>query len=510
MENYIIYLRKSRKDDPNLTIDEVLTKHEMDLQEYALTHFGYRIPEKNIMREVCSGETINDRPVMTKLLKMLETGEVTGVLCMNVSRLSRGDLLDAGRIVQAFLYTNTLAITIAMTYDLSNKTHRSLFERELTMGNFYLETVKDTLQTGTIRSVKSGNYLGSYAPYGYEKWNYGKTHTLKPHPIEAPYLKMMFEMFGIDKVGCTTIANKLNDLGARTRTGTLFNENTVRQMLDNEVYIGKVRYGYKKSTKVLIDGEVVKKRKRDYSKGYLTADGKHEPLISKELWDMVQERRGLNPKGKSTSKLQNPLAGLLKCGKCKTAITKTDYRGKDGKLTRPSRYNCRNHYNCDNVSSNVDTVIEAVIDGLKTYLEDFEVKVTMTAEKELKHSEELVISLKKQIADTKKKQNDICDFLEQGIYTVEMFISRKEKLLADLTRLEAALVEAEKVSPKIEKDRVIITSLHKAIDMLKDQSISAKLKNDFLKTFIEVIWYEKTGNNSNGGQSEMNLDIVLK
>jgi hypothetical protein len=162
------------------------------------------------------------------------------------------------------------------------------------------------------------------------------------------------------------------------------------------------------------------------------------------------------------------------------------------------------------VSSNTDAVIEGVIDGLKAYLEDFEVKINLTAEKELKNSEELVISLKKQIAETKKKQNDICDFLEKGIYTVEMFIARKEKLLDDMNRLEAALVEAEKVSPKIEKDRVIITSLHKAIDMLKDDSISAKLKNDFLKTFIEVIWYEKRGNNRNDGKSEMDLDIVLK
>ena len=267
MENYIIYLRKSRQDDPNESVEEVLAKHETRLQEYALTNFGYRIPEKNIMREIGSGETIADRPVMVKLLKMLESGDVTGVMCANVSRLSRGDLLDAGRVVQSFLLTNTLIITPEMTFDLNDKMKRDYFERQLTMGNYYLEFNKEILQTGTIMSIKSGNYLGSYAPYGYEKWSFGKTHTLKPHPVEAPYLKMIFEMYGVDKVGCTTIANKLNDLGARTRTGTLFNENTVRQMLDNEVYIGKVRYGYKKSTKVLIDGEVVKKRKRDYSRG---------------------------------------------------------------------------------------------------------------------------------------------------------------------------------------------------------------------------------------------------
>jgi hypothetical protein len=511
MENYIIYLRKSRQDDPNETVEEVLKKHESRLQEYALTHFGYRIPEKNIMRELASGETIADRPVMTKLLKMLETGTVTGVLAMNVSRLSRGDLLDAGRIVQAFLYTNTLFITPMATYDLKDKRDKDYFEMELTRGSYYLEFTKEVLHLGRVASVKNnGSYLGSYAPYGYEKMKIGKVPSLKPHPVEAPYLKMIFKMYGEDKLGCTTIANKLNSLGAVTRNGGLFNENTVRQMLDNEVYIGKVRYGYKKTTKVLVDGEVVKKRNRDYSRGYLIADGKHEPLVSQELWEKVQERRGQNPKGNSHKELQNPLAGLLKCAKCKTAITQTIYRNKSGESYRKTRYTCRNHYNCDNVSSNTDAVIEGVIEGLKTYLEDFELRINLTAEKELKNSEDLVTSIRKQIAETKKKQNDICDFLEKGIYTVEMFIARKEKLLDDMNRLEAALVEAEKISPKIEKDRVIITSLHKAIDMLKDDSISAKLKNDFLKTFIEVIWYEKRGNNRNDGKSEMDLDIVLK
>ena len=52
----IIYLRKSRSDDPALTVEEVLFKHETQLQEYALTVFGDHIPEYNIFREVVSGE----------------------------------------------------------------------------------------------------------------------------------------------------------------------------------------------------------------------------------------------------------------------------------------------------------------------------------------------------------------------------------------------------------------------------------------------------------------------
>lgn len=60
-EEYIIYLRKSRQDNENETIEEVLARHEKQLQEYAIKTFGYRIKEENIYREIVSGETIEDR-----------------------------------------------------------------------------------------------------------------------------------------------------------------------------------------------------------------------------------------------------------------------------------------------------------------------------------------------------------------------------------------------------------------------------------------------------------------
>ena len=59
----IMYLRKSRSDDPYMTVEEVLARHERQLQEYALSSFGSIIPEERIFREVVSGETIADRPV---------------------------------------------------------------------------------------------------------------------------------------------------------------------------------------------------------------------------------------------------------------------------------------------------------------------------------------------------------------------------------------------------------------------------------------------------------------
>ena len=116
--NVIIYLRKSRSDDPSMSVDEVLAKHESILQEYAINNYGSPIPEEQIYREVCSGETIADRPVMLQVMRLIEARIYGGVLVVEPQRLSRGDLEDCGKIINAFRYTETLVVTPPKTYDL--------------------------------------------------------------------------------------------------------------------------------------------------------------------------------------------------------------------------------------------------------------------------------------------------------------------------------------------------------------------------------------------------------
>ena len=108
---YIMYLRKSRADDPNESIDEVLAKHERILQNYALLNYKSKIPEENIYREVVSGETIDDCPEINHVFERIQDKECRGVLVVDPQRLSRGDLIDCGTILRLFKYTNTLIVT---------------------------------------------------------------------------------------------------------------------------------------------------------------------------------------------------------------------------------------------------------------------------------------------------------------------------------------------------------------------------------------------------------------
>ena len=73
-------------DSPDMSVEEVLRKHEEMIQQYASTHFHSPIPEKNIFREVVSGETIDSRPQIKNLLKMIESEQFKAVLVVEPQR----------------------------------------------------------------------------------------------------------------------------------------------------------------------------------------------------------------------------------------------------------------------------------------------------------------------------------------------------------------------------------------------------------------------------------------
>ena len=123
-DEIIIYLRKSRADNPAESVEEVLEKHETILQDFARQTWTYQIPESNIYREVVSGETIEARPMMQAIISLIELPQYKAILAVEPQRLTRGDLVDCGTIINSLRYTNTLMITPSFSYDLNIKQDR--------------------------------------------------------------------------------------------------------------------------------------------------------------------------------------------------------------------------------------------------------------------------------------------------------------------------------------------------------------------------------------------------
>lgn len=244
-EEVIAYLRKSRSDEPNLTVEEVLKKHEEILNDWSSNHLGGVVPEENKFREIVSGETIEDRPKIKEVLKLIENPKIKAVLVVEVQRLSRGDLEDAGRIIKLLRYTNTLVITPTKTYDLQDEYDRDFFERELKRGNEFLEYQKRIMGRGRLLSVQQGNFIGSIAPYGYEKVivkdGNRKCPTLKIKENEAEVVRMIFDMYVNQDMGRSSICNRLDNMLIPPPKGVHWSASALKDLLENIHYIGKVK-----------------------------------------------------------------------------------------------------------------------------------------------------------------------------------------------------------------------------------------------------------------------------
>ena len=116
-EEVLDYLRKSQTDDPALTVEEVLAKHEEILDNLSMQYLGALVPEQNKFREIVSGETLKDRPEINKVLRLIESPKYKAIKCVEPQRLTRGDLEDIGRLMKLPKHTNTLVITQERVYD---------------------------------------------------------------------------------------------------------------------------------------------------------------------------------------------------------------------------------------------------------------------------------------------------------------------------------------------------------------------------------------------------------
>ena len=214
LDMLIIYLRKSRKDMDYFKdepIEKTLQRHEKDLQDFIIGIFGKPIPEYNIYREVASGDTIENRPVMQEVLSIIENDDKKAVVCIEIERLARGNTIDQGIIAQTFKYTGTKIVTPMKIYDLDNEDDLSYFEDGLYQSRKYLKYTKRILSRGRVRSVKEGNYVGSVLPYGYNKIKIPneKGFMLIENESESKVIKIMANLF-LDGLN-TTYTVKEND-----------------------------------------------------------------------------------------------------------------------------------------------------------------------------------------------------------------------------------------------------------------------------------------------------------
>lgn len=497
-EEVIGYLRKSQSDDPLLSVEEVLANHERILDEWAERNLGAKVPEENKFREVVSGETISGRPEMQKVLRLIESPKYKAIMVVEPQRLSRGDLEDIGRMMKLLKHTNTFVITPQRMYDLRDEYDWDAFERELKRGNDYLNYTKKILNRGRLLSVAAGNYIGNVPPYGYDKDvvmdGKKKCHTLKINEEQAEVVRMIFDMYVNQDMGRVNICHRLDELGIKPPRGKHWSQEGMWDMISNIHYIGKVRWNFRKTEYVVEDGEIKATRKTQKIGEYLVYDGKHPAIISEELFNAAQEKKGRNPRSKKKTKVRNPLAGLVYC-RCGRAMSLRIYKKKDGSERSPSRLLCDGQVHCKTGSCLYDEMLSRVIKILEDCIEDFEIRLKNDEGDSAKLHTKLIKNLEKRKEELEAKElaqweaqadPDPAKRMPQHI-----FQKLNEKLLAEKEEVRQALCKAYESMPEPVDYQEKLMRFRDALNALLDPNVDAQKKNTLLKQCIERIEYHR-------------------
>ncbi len=516
---YYAYLRKSRADrDAEAHGEgETLLRHEKILEGLS-SKLGITISK--FYREIVSGETIQDRPVVQELLQDISNGKCDGVLVVEVERLARGDTSDQGTIAKYFKFSDTLIITPLKIFDPTDEYDEEYFEFGLFMSRREYKTINRRIQRGRIASVQEGKWIASTAPYGYERIKIpgNKGYTLQIIPEQAEIVRLVFHLYlygekqpdgSSKRLGRFLICKKLDAMGIKPAVSEKWSVSTIKDMLQNPVYIGKVCWGKDIEKKVITNGTT--KKIRIKNPDFQMYDGLHPAIIPNDIFSKAQELAHSKAAAPITSNkiLKNPLSGIIKCGKCGSLLTRAVSNTKDNyyNLRCPNR-------DCDNVSAPLYLIEQKLLEALRDWLEGYELEW----EKEGHAFNESVIkenslhNYEKELQLAKGQQERTYDLLEQGIYTPDVFQSRL-KTISD--KIQAITTEISNLKRSIEEEQKIAYALNTFIPRFRHildvyfHTESILAKNEMLKSILDHAEYTKEERNRKFSRDNANFKLTI-
>lgn len=514
---YFAYLRKSREDrEAELHGDgETLKRHHRMLDDLAKYH---NIKITKFYSEVVSGETIASRPQMLAMLDDIESLNPDGVLVVEIERLARGDTRDQGLVLETFKYSGTKIITPMKIYDPTNEQDEEYAEFGLFMSRREYKTINRRLKNGKIASFNEGKWTGNKAPYGYERMKLAdqKGFTLKIVPEKADIVRLIFQMFVFGTpesdnipVGTSKICRILDDMHISPPSAGTWQPCTIRDILGNPAYIGKVHTGRRRCQKQTSNGVV--KISRPISKDIKIADGIHSAIVDETLYFKAQEKRNANYQKPFFEGIKNPLAGLVYCSVC----GKSMYRRPAGNRCKEDMIQCTTH-GCPTSASYYHFIEEKLLLSLNKWLDDYRIQVgdispeNYTRQLNLLKSQLNTAQAESEIS--KKQLSRAMDLLEKDVYSVEMFQQRaselNEKIALSSRSISDLSVKIDSLRTRASQKEEVISRWERVLS-LYPQVDDPAVKNALMKELLDRIEYSKPhkGNRQNGGMDQFTLKL---
>lgn len=346
MENAYMYTRVS-------TVIQV-DGFSLDAQEQEIRAFA-KMRDINIVSKYSdegkSGKNAEHRPAFNQMMEDIRSKKdnVRYVLVFKLSRFAR-NTSDTAKYLQELASYGVGLLGVKDGIDTSTTTGKMIANIMGAVAEVELENIHEQTLAGRQQKARSGLWNGAQAPFGYAIEN----KKLVICPEEAETVREIFSLYTEEGQSIQYITKKLNDENVQrqqrgnTRFST-FTTRTVRSILKNPVYAGKIAYGRRHTVKVEGTNNETKVVKQNDESKIIIVDGLHEAIISQDIFEKAGARLNENTahrKTRSDSTTVYPLTGLIRCPDCGknifgySAPPRPKKNGKEGFYPRYISYRC--------------------------------------------------------------------------------------------------------------------------------------------------------------------------
>ena len=432
--------------------------------------------------EGISGKNITERPQINRLIDDINSGKVNNVLVFKVDRLTRSirDLVD---LIDLFEQNKCAFNSLTESIDTNTPSGRMFLKIIGIFAEFERENISERTRLGKERKVKEGYTIAGYSiSYGYVKEKGQNIQVIQSD--EAKIVREVFEMYTEKNMSMGRIAKSLNERKIPTkRNAKTWDTNTIKVMLTNPTYIGKVRM-------FITDKD-----------NYFEADGHHERILADEVFYLAQEKIKNIPIYSKTKKPreENYFCGVLVCALCGGKFTTHNQvckTSEDPKKIRNGSYRCVNkqYLNSDISCSSpqishakMELAFEEYIKIVSDFADIDDLSIDNDIEKKKLELDEYIAICEKKMVDITERKKSIMQQYVSGETVFEEYKSLLHMVNEryDATEQELSQAKAELAAldnkPNLSNDDIIV-NLKENWDYLNNGERMA-----FLQRFVKKI-----------------------
>src|SRR3989339_1949198 len=415
IKKYFLYARKST-DEPERQILSIEAQL-FELKEYA------KKENLCVVKEFIESKTAKQpgREIFNTMIAGIEQGEAKGILAWHPDRLARNSI-DGGKII--YLLDTGKILDLKFPTFWFDSTPQGKFMLNIAFGQskYYVDNLSENIKRGHRQKLRKGIWPG-FAPLGY--LNNSRTKNIDLDNEKSVLVQKCFELYATGDNTLKNIKQFLADTGLDSYQGNVLSTSCVQRMLKNPFYYGTFRF----------NGELY--------------EGSHEPIISKKLFDDVQQVMNSRGKKKRKRKHEFAFSGFMKCGKCGCLITAETQKGHIYYRCTKKKQTCNEKYLRE----------EALVEQMKSVIQ----KVSIPGD-----------WADNMLAELDREKTSIQN---EGVSFVQNLKDRKTEVEQKIDRLLDIYIEGRGISPE------------------EYQAKKAKLLNEKADIDQEIRDFEQKGNN---------------